>query len=285
MSTTTASSTTSIAADALGTARQTPDRLFYAIGVLLDAEDFEAEQRYHRGRLARALAYLHANGTVAGLEVKWEKGTGDRGERLLVKPGLALDRVGRLIEVPRDACLRLDRWFAGETDAHLIGAFKPSAQGVVADVFVRYVACERGKTPAFATGPFDALDALQPARLRDGYEVTLYPRQEADPPPLPQGAWPALSGGDAAKKVALQDAVFAAWHETDDAWDRDGPKPLGEHVPGQDPTSVFLARLVLPATLPGGGARPVRRADDVVVDNRSRRFVYPPAALARWVGL
>lgn len=285
MTSTATSTTTHISDDPLGSAPQTPDRVYYATGVLLDAQDFDDEQLYHRGRLARALAYLHGSGTVAGLEVKWEKATADRSERLLVKSGLALDRVGRIIEVPRDACLRLDRWFDGETDAHLIGAFKPSASGVVADVFVRYVACERGKTPAFATGPFDALDAVKPSRLRDGYEVTLYPRQEPDPPPLPQSAWPALSGDNGAKKSALQDAIFAAWHEGNDSWDQDGPNPLPEHVPGQDRTSVFLARLVLPATLPGGGGRPLRTAKDVVVDNRSRRFVYPPAALARWVGL
>ena len=71
----------------------------------------------------------------------------------------------------------------------------------------------------------------------------------------------------------------------DDSPDQGGPKPLPEHAVGQDPTSVFLARLVLPATLPATGGRPIRTAAEVVVDNRSRRFVYPPAALARWVGL
>ena len=49
-----------------------PDRVFYAEGVLLSAADFEAEQAYHRGRLARALAALHGSGTVAGLRVIWQ---------------------------------------------------------------------------------------------------------------------------------------------------------------------------------------------------------------------
>jgi hypothetical protein len=52
-------------ADALEAAER-PDRPFYATGVLLDAEDFLDEQTYHRGRLARALAYLHGTGTIAG---------------------------------------------------------------------------------------------------------------------------------------------------------------------------------------------------------------------------
>ena len=45
---------------------ETRDRLYYAMGVLLDATDFDAEQAYHRGRLARALSYLHGMGTAAG---------------------------------------------------------------------------------------------------------------------------------------------------------------------------------------------------------------------------
>ena len=32
-----------------------PDRVNYAIGVLLGAEDFQAEQDYHRSRLAREM--------------------------------------------------------------------------------------------------------------------------------------------------------------------------------------------------------------------------------------
>ena len=46
-----------------------PDRVSYDEGVLLDALDFRAEQSYHRGRLARVLAYLFGTGTAAGLEV------------------------------------------------------------------------------------------------------------------------------------------------------------------------------------------------------------------------
>src|SRR5439155_140489 len=154
-------------------AREARGRAFYARGVLLSAPHLDADQLHDHGWLGRALAYLHGSGTLAGLEVTWEKATGGCSERLVVKPGIALDRLGRIIEV---------------------------------------------------------------------------------------------------------------WHGRDSSG-QGGPKPLPEHAVGQDPTSVFLARLVLPATLPATGGRPIRTAAEVVVDNRSRRFVYPPAALARWVGL
>ncbi|HXL33868.1 MAG TPA: hypothetical protein VN953_03045 [Gemmatimonadales bacterium] len=252
--------------DAFGRAREARGRVFYATGVLLDAQHLDAQQLYEHRWLARALSYLHGSGTLAGLEVTWEQATGSRSERLIVKPGIALDPLGRIIEVPRDADLPLDRWFDGQSDAHLIGAFKPSVQGVVADVFVRLVPGEPGEAP------------------RSAYEVKLHLRQEPEPPPLPPPAWPVFTRTDGARRE-LQDAIFVAWHEGDDSSDQGGPKSLPEHVPGQDPTSVFLARLLLPATLPATGGRPIRTAGEVVVDNRSRRFVYPPAALARWVGL
>ena len=50
-------------------ARPRPQRPFYATGMLLDAADFSAEQTYHRGRLAQALALLSGGGTLAGLAV------------------------------------------------------------------------------------------------------------------------------------------------------------------------------------------------------------------------
>src|SRR5438874_13185938 len=199
--------------DAIVRAREARGRVFYATGVLLDAQHVDAGQLYDHRWLARALCYLHGSGTIAGLEVRWEKATGGRSERLVVKPGIALDRLGRIIEVPRDADLSLDRWFAGQSDAHLIGGFKPSLQGVVADVFLHLL----------SGGPGQG----------DGYEVKLYLRQEPDPPPLPSPAWPVFTRTDGARRE-LQDAIFAAWH----------PKPLPEHAVGQDPTSVFLARLV-----------------------------------------
>ena len=40
-----------------------PDRVHYKTGVLLNADDFIAEQNYHRGRLARALACVNGSGT------------------------------------------------------------------------------------------------------------------------------------------------------------------------------------------------------------------------------
>ena len=91
---------------------QAPDRVFYANGALLDQEDFTAEQIYHRARIGRALTYLHGHGTVAGLEVTVQQQAEE--DMLMVSAGLVIDRIGRQIEVPRAACLRIGRWFQSQ---------------------------------------------------------------------------------------------------------------------------------------------------------------------------
>src|SRR6185295_9042832 len=176
---------------------ETRERLYYAMGVLLDATDFDAEQAYHRGRLARALSYLHGMGTAAGLKAGYQASTAQHPtEEITVDAGLAVDHFGRLIEIPNDACLNLDRWYWQDgLQLSDFGVFNSAnfgltpgtvgapATGVVADLFLRFRGCQRGKTPAFAVGPFDATDAVVPSRLRDEYELKLVPRPTGTAPP------------------------------------------------------------------------------------------------------
>lgn len=274
-----------------------PDRLFYATGVLLDAQDFQTEQLYHRSRLAQVLRYLGGSGTVAGLEVVWkrrvEPGQTDpseengavypdgRDEEIRVQPGLAIDRLGRLIEVTRPRCIRLDRWFI-QNQASLLVQDSPYS-GIVADVFLRFVVRERGRTPAVATGPFDALDAVTPSRLRDGSELHLVARSEpADqlPTKLPIDPWSSLAPLSAADRpAALHRLMFDAWQGTNVRSGGD-LKPLPEHRPNQPTTDLFLARLILPATLTDGMVN--RTADaTVTVENQHRRFIYPIPAIVQ----
>ena len=184
-------------------ARPLPERPAYATGMLLDAGDFADEQTYHRGRLARALAHLAGGGTLAGLRVSWQAevaaGADAHPEEIRVEPGVAVDRLGRLVELPRPACIRLARWFdaqAASGDAVRLASYADlarfasarsladdgalPARALVADVFVRFVACEQGLAPSFATGPYDALDAVATSRLRDACELLLVPRPGLD---------------------------------------------------------------------------------------------------------
>ena len=277
-----------------------PDRVNYQTGVLLNAEDFVAEQNYHRGRLARALAYVNGSGTLAGLEVHHEaaqEASSEQSatpEKLLIDPGLAIDRLGRLIEVPRALCLRLDKWYLQQDVADLTQAWNPadtlfpgSVAGVCVDVFIRFVACERGKTPTFNCGPFDSIDAVTADRIRDGYETLLLLRKEAAPG-LPVSPWPDLSSLATSERPGnVREAIFAAWQSqlTLSGDNFDELSPLPEHAQGQDTTFLLLARLVIPADESTAGERPQRRISEAVqLRNDIRSFVITANALARLLG-
>jgi len=292
--------------------KSSPDRLHYATGELLGADDFVQEQTYHRRQLAQALLFLHGRGSVAGLEavLRTDPGPDDLSEvHLLIRPGIAIDGEGRLIEVPRPACLRLRRWFdfiaarkpqtRSATDpawdvGDLRAAWRADAAGppggglVVADVFLAFHSCDRGYTPAFATGPFDALDASQPSRVRDGYELTMVLRPENPLPPR-FDPWAEVEGTPADRITKAREASFKMWDALKlPAADK---KEAWKEVPaGTDPSAVLLARVKLPAApppadplLPPGAVWEADSWNDPtkVVDNTVRSFVLPPAAMLR----
>lgn len=295
-------------------------RVHYATGILLSEEDFRAEQQYHRGRLARSLQYLHGTGTVAGLRVAYlprVEPAGDdpgRDEQIWVDAGLAIDDRGRLIELRSARCIRLERWYldmsnrkpdqlAAARQTVTIQADRKNPDespalpetitisGVVVDLFVRFYICEVGRTPAFANGPFDALDAVQPARLGDSVEILLVPRTDADPK-FPQDPYGDLNDGleaiadpaerEQTRRLRLRQIIFGAWDEPNDPRTRTRPVEIPELV---DNSSVLLARIVIPADAPvDSNTAPARDFGAAVeVDNASRLFAYTPRALAAWL--
>lgn len=285
------------------------DRPAYATGMLLDAQDFSDEQTYHRGRLARALAFLAGGGTLAGLRVVHGPEAPGQPEEIRVEPGLAVDRLGRLVEIPRPACLRLARWWQATAqpdggDALVqathdnLGRFVSArfaaggavlpARAVVADVFIRFAACEVGLTPSFAAGPFDALNAVATSRLRDAWELLLLPRPALDDAysglPLPPGA-PAVgdtTATPAARRDAIQDAVLGSYGGGGRAGGSGGLAPVPEQPADLDRSAVFLARVLIPVD---GATPPARTAEPPLVDNFARRFLPPAALFAQWAGL
>lgn len=292
--------------------RPLPQRPFYATGMLLDAQDFKDEQTYHRGRLAQAIGLLSGGGTLAGLRVahRPEDTAAQTPEEIRVEPGVAVDRLGRLVEVPRPACLRLQRWFEAsrtadggdmlrrsaypnlsrfvspriQSEAGTGGVPPLPATAVVADVFLRFVACEQGLTPSFATGPFDALDAVATSRLQDAYELLLVAREALDdafsglPDPGPDLA---AIADIAARRAAEQDAVLNAWSASGRSGQEGQLASLPEHPRDLDTTAILLARVLIPVTT---DTPPQRDGSAVLVDNWSRRFVPSIALLMRWIG-
>jgi len=278
-------------------ARPAPERVNYATGMLLQADDFEAEQTYHRGRLAQLSRYLLGHGTLAGLRVVGP-GADDNLLELKVEPGLAIDRHGRLIEIPAAQCIRLAPWFEAQDDRFLRAATHDSPrtslpQAVVADVFLSAECCGRGKTPSFASGPFDALDALVPARIGETGHVELVLRMEGNPDPeggpgvagdipTPKNFWP----GAAANPNKMLEAVLRSWNIGFSTSANETLDGLQEHVPGKDPSAVLLARVAIPVTLDRAGPATLgptlEPTKKVAVDQSIRPIIYFPG---KWLGL
>ena len=144
-----------------------------------------------------------------------------------------------------------------------------TVDGVVADVFLTFAACARGLTPAFQAGPFDALDAVSPSRVRDAFALDLVPRDDPDPQlPLPPVTDIAGIGDLEDRARAVRKAILNGWREGPDLQPSGMLTRAREHKQSQDPAALFLARIVIPAD---AGPPVTRRADPVVVDNYSRQ--------------
>ena len=63
-----------------------------------------------------------------------------------------------------------------------------------------------------------------------------------------------------------------------------GTEPT-EIPPGFDASSVFLARITIPAKAGAVGQAPTLNLNSLSIDNLSRLFIYPPSLVARSIGL
>ncbi|MET1254233.1 hypothetical protein [Aliikangiella maris] len=266
-----------------------PDRVNYENGVLLDEVDFKAEQTYHRGRLSRLLAYLHGSGTVAGLKVREKP---DDITTLVIEPGLAIDRLGRMIEVPQNYCLNIADWFNAQLQSSLgltrmSQAFREAdgeiPAGIVVDLFIKFAICERGKTPAFSHGNQEVTDAFTFARMRDAFKLELRIRDDGiENIPVPNKGIADLTGNSKLqRKSAVENfKLDFGWRENTQWSTIDGQLNKDqEHLQDQDGSEVFLARLRIPAT-----TEPVTYNDSLSIhfDNQLRRFVYSTHELS-WI--
>jgi hypothetical protein len=206
-----------------------------------------------------------------------------------VAPGLAVDRVGRMIEVPRTVCIRIQPWLANQSVSDLNAALHSG--NILVDVFATFVPCARGVTPCFATqDDYDATDAFSANRLLDSFAMQLVLRADAVPR-LPQDPWlpaGAVPSGPVTPAItqSLKESILAA-HSGPSAtapFTINGATPA-EIPPGFDPSSVFLARISIPATPGASGQPPNYNLNNTAIDNLSRLFLYPASLVARSIGL
>lgn len=207
---------------------------------------------------------------------------------IAVTPGVAIDRVGRIIEVPRTVCIRVQPWLNGQSDSDLNASLH--AGNLLIDVFATFVPCTSGVTPCFATNDnYSATDAFSADRLLDSFAMQLVLRTEVNPG-LPQDPW--LPGGGVpaggitpAVLTALQQSILAANSGASAAqpFSASGPIPA-EYPKGFDYSSVFLARISIPATAGSAGQPPTYNLNQISVNNSVRLFLYPPSLVSRTLG-
>jgi hypothetical protein len=230
-----------------------------------------------------------------------------------VAPGLALDRLGRLIEVRRTQCLRVKKWIeaqAADEEARRIDlihnvASEGGSKVLVLDVFLRYAVCAHGKTPAFAAGPFNATDYVVPSRLADAFELTIgvaarepetkallapansLPELDIQLDALAAAATPAER--DELRRKWKVDGILNAWPVRDPTAPDEAPRlpKLREHRAAADWDKLLLARVTVPVKQEG--AEPtasenfpsIDTARELTLDNYLRPIVFNPM---RWAG-
>lgn len=276
-----------------------PQRVFYSTGRMLGVADFQADQDYHRARLARALVQLYGTGTVSGLLVQTDGNPDPTQLEIQVTPGMAIDRIGRIIDVPRVVCIVANNWLnqyvqawqaqqknAQPGEAAIADPNTAIHDGahLTVDVFATFVACTRGVTPCFAAeDDYDATDAFSANRYLDSFAMQLVLRTDPSPG-LPTDAWKtagamptgALSAITAANLTTLQNKLLAS--------SAGAAAPTTEYPPGFDTTSVFLARLLIAATAGSPGNPPTWNLNSITINNNARLFLYPAALMARFAG-
>ncbi|KYG05904.1 hypothetical protein BE21_37880 [Sorangium cellulosum] len=162
------------------------NRYFYSM--LLEAQDMTEEQAFHLGNARRHAAELHGYGTARGLRVD----ECPEAEAVLLRPGVAIDCLGREVRVERDVRVDLraavEEARARRDEQPLQGEPAREARHreercgpTPVQVYVSLGYQEATERPVQAIGgPETACAATcEPSRVRHGFRVVV----SADPPP------------------------------------------------------------------------------------------------------
>ena len=167
------------ASPAAGPLRADPSkRVNYTLGLVLGVDEFQQDQLYHAAGRRSHNRLLHGYGTAWGLAVG---GVTESDPEIRVEPGVAVDPCGREICVPERMCVRVNAWLGRHQDA-LALAVPPEADGgrrVPVAVVLCHRECPTDTVPVPGEPCRSQDDAMQPSRIRDGFELKLMLRDVA----------------------------------------------------------------------------------------------------------
>jgi competence ComEA-like helix-hairpin-helix protein len=143
----------------------------YSLGMVLGVDDFDQEFAYLSQRdqwLARdTIGY----GTVCGLKVSLE--TDERGPRVSVEPGVAINPRGQLIRVTPAQCAYLNDWLDAHREDVIRELGSPPADQLTLYVVLCYRACPTDPVPIPGEPCRDETSATVNSRLKDDFQLAL----------------------------------------------------------------------------------------------------------------
>jgi hypothetical protein len=156
--------------------------LNYHFGQLLGVDDFRAEQGFHVGRARRHQRLLHGHGVVAGYPVSYKSAISE----LRVGPGLAIDGLGRDLQLDADQCVNLAKWWAARVaakDAGFADLLDKIEFTIDLDLVVCYATCLTDPVPAIAEPCAGAASDLAYSRVCETVRLQLVRHVEPKVPP------------------------------------------------------------------------------------------------------
>ncbi|MFD0270382.1 hypothetical protein ACFVGY_28050 [Streptomyces sp. NPDC127106] len=180
-----------------------------AFGMLLGEDDFRVLMGNPRGKLMLHNAWLHGPGVIWGLGVARD------GDELAVLPGLALDGLGRELDLEARWCLSLTQWARDWAEQHPTEPTpEPVARTAEAWIVAEFASCPDRPVPALA-------DPCDVTRRHDDFSRTVETaavtvRSRPPEPWRPYHRVRVLLGldeageGDAAGREALREAAEVA---------------------------------------------------------------------------
>lgn len=143
-------------------------RVQYSLGLVLGVDEFQQEQFYHVQRSRQHTRLLHGYGTVCGLQVTTDH------SQILVSPGVAVDQLGRVIEVPRAQCADLNLWLSQPQNLFAATASFGSPVGTAtAYVELCYRECLTNRVPVPGAPCRSEADSLAPSRVTETFDLRI----------------------------------------------------------------------------------------------------------------
>jgi hypothetical protein len=180
-----------------------PRRNKYFYGKLLDVAHLQMEQRYFNRKRWLLNRLSLGYGVLCGLNVEPRDG------ELCVKPGVAIDPLGREIIVPATVCI--NPWKPTDDCGQAQPELSPD-KSHDAYLCLEYKECFADLMPVLAT-ECDTRDQCAAGTIAESFRLSVHVVSEGDPPPLPVRPYhPSicgpLRGGSAADKIkAICDAL------------------------------------------------------------------------------